>query len=154
MIYLDDPFLSPHCVKTVRIRSYSGPCFPAFRLNAERYSVSLRIQPECAKIRTRITPNTDTVKQIRTAVKQIKPSWDYTANSKSKKKIFEILLLIKVFIVLLVHIKWQKQPFAGFLLKSFWKLSEKRTENHFQKHRQAKVCNFANIGLHRCYFLV
>ena len=49
-----------HCVKSVRIRSYSGPYFPAFELNTERYSVSLRIQSECCKIRTRITPNTDT----------------------------------------------------------------------------------------------
>ena len=49
-----------HCVKSVRIRSYSGPYFPAFRLNAERYGVSIRIQSECGKIRTRIIPNTDT----------------------------------------------------------------------------------------------
>ena len=49
-----------HCVKSVRIRSYSGPYFPAFELNTERYGVSLRIQSECEKIRTRITPNTDT----------------------------------------------------------------------------------------------
>ena len=28
-----------HCVKSVRIRSYSGPYFPAFGLNTERYSV-------------------------------------------------------------------------------------------------------------------
>ena len=35
--------LALHCVKCVRIRSYSGPHFPAFRLNTERYSVSLRI---------------------------------------------------------------------------------------------------------------
>ena len=27
------------CLKSVRIRSYSGPCFPAFGLNAERYGV-------------------------------------------------------------------------------------------------------------------
>ena len=40
--------------------SYSGPHFPAFGLNMERYSVSLRIQSECGKMRTRITPNTDT----------------------------------------------------------------------------------------------
>ena len=33
-----------HCVKSVRIRSYSGPHFPAFRLNTGRYGVSLRIQ--------------------------------------------------------------------------------------------------------------
>ena len=37
-----------HCVKSVRIRSYSGPY------------LSLRIQSECGKIRTRITSNTDT----------------------------------------------------------------------------------------------
>ena len=36
-----------HCVKSVRIRSYSGPYFPAFGLNT-------------GKMRTRITLNTDT----------------------------------------------------------------------------------------------
>ena len=40
--------------------SYSGPYFPAFGLNTERYTISLRIQSECGKILTRITPNTDT----------------------------------------------------------------------------------------------
>ena len=49
-----------HCVKSVRIRSYSRPHFSAFGLNTERYSLSLRIQSECGKMRTRITPNTDT----------------------------------------------------------------------------------------------
>ena len=49
-----------HCVKTVRIRSYSGPHFPTFGLNMERYGVSLCIQSKCGKIRTRTTPNTDT----------------------------------------------------------------------------------------------
>ena len=33
--------------------------FPAFGLNTERYSGSLRIQSECRKMRTKITPNTD-----------------------------------------------------------------------------------------------
>ena len=49
-----------HCVKSVRIRRLSDPYFPAFGLNMERYSVSLRIQFECGKIRTRKTPNMDT----------------------------------------------------------------------------------------------
>ena len=49
-----------HCVKSVRIRSYSGPHFPAFGLNMERYSISLRVQSECGKMRTKIIPNTDT----------------------------------------------------------------------------------------------
>ena len=47
-------------MKSVGIRSYSGPYFPAFILNTEIYSVSLHIQSECGKIGTRITPNTDT----------------------------------------------------------------------------------------------
>ena len=32
-----------HCAKSVHIQSYSGPRFPAFGLNTERYSVSLCI---------------------------------------------------------------------------------------------------------------
>ena len=49
-----------HCVRSVCIRSYSGPYFHAFGLNMERYGVSLRIQSEYAKIGTRITPNKET----------------------------------------------------------------------------------------------
>ena len=49
-----------HCVKSVRIRSYSGLHFPCIGLNTERYRVSLCIQSKCGKIWTRITPNTDT----------------------------------------------------------------------------------------------
>ena len=46
-----------HCVKSVRIWSYYVPYFPAFGLNTERYGVSLLIQSERGKIRTRITLN-------------------------------------------------------------------------------------------------
>ena len=48
-----------YCVKGVRIWSSSGPYFPQSGLNTERF-VSLRIQSECGKIRTRTNPNTDT----------------------------------------------------------------------------------------------
>ena len=64
-LYRDDGLLifkncsGSHCVKSVRIRSYSGQHFLAFGLNAERYGVSLLIQSECRKMGTRITPNTD-----------------------------------------------------------------------------------------------
>ena len=51
-----------NCVKSVRIWSFSGPYFPAFGLNMERYSVSVRIQSECGKIQARKTPNTDSFK--------------------------------------------------------------------------------------------
>ena len=40
-------------MKSVRIRSFSGPYFPAFGLNTGSYFVSLRIQSECEKTRTR-----------------------------------------------------------------------------------------------------
>ena len=59
LIYFEHSFLT-HSVKSVRIQSYSGPHFPAFGLNTERYSVSLCTQSECGKMRTRITPNTET----------------------------------------------------------------------------------------------
>ena len=49
-----------HCVKSVRIRSYSGPHFPAFGLNTVRYCLSPHILCECGRIWTGITPNTDT----------------------------------------------------------------------------------------------
>ena len=42
-----------HCLKSVRIRSFSGPYFPAFELNTEIYRVNLCIWSECGKIRTR-----------------------------------------------------------------------------------------------------
>ena len=46
--------------ESVRVWSFSRPYFPAFGLNTEKYGVSLRIQFECGKIRTRKTKNTDT----------------------------------------------------------------------------------------------
>ena len=55
-----------NCVKSVHIRSYSGPYFSAFRLNMERYSVSLRILSECGKIQTRMTLNIDTFHAVKT----------------------------------------------------------------------------------------
>ena len=53
---MDWLILSMHCVKSVQIRSFFWSVFPAFGLNAERYKVSLRIQSECGKIRTRKNP--------------------------------------------------------------------------------------------------
>ena len=47
-------------VKSAFIWNCSGPHFPTFGLDLERYGVSLRIQSECGKMQTRITPNTDT----------------------------------------------------------------------------------------------
>ena len=49
-----------HCVRSARIRSFSGGYFPAFGLNTERHGVSLHIQFKCGKIWNRKTPNTNT----------------------------------------------------------------------------------------------
>ena len=39
-MYFEKADLDSHCVKPVHIQSYSGPHFPAFGLNTERYGVS------------------------------------------------------------------------------------------------------------------
>ena len=41
-----------HWVKNVHFQSFSGPYFPAVRLNTDIYSVNLHIQSGCRKIRT------------------------------------------------------------------------------------------------------
>ena len=51
---------SSHCVKVSLFVLISGPHFPAFGIDTKRYGVSPRNQCECGKMRTRITPNTDT----------------------------------------------------------------------------------------------
>ena len=61
-----------HCVKGVRIWSYSGPHFSAFGVNTERYSVSLLIQSKCGKMRIRITPNMDTFYAVESQNLQVK----------------------------------------------------------------------------------
>ena len=50
--------------ESARIRSFSGPYFSAFELNAKGYAESLRIQFDCRKIGTRKTPNTDTLHAV------------------------------------------------------------------------------------------
>ena len=69
-------FSNKHFVKSARIKSYSGPHFPAFGVNTERYSVSLRIQSECREMRTKITPNTDTFYAVKLGFLIRKPSYN------------------------------------------------------------------------------
>ena len=50
-----------HCVRSAPSRSFSGPYFPVFRLNTERYTVCGKLmQSEWGKTQTRLTPDTDT----------------------------------------------------------------------------------------------
>ena len=46
-------YFNIYCVKSVQIRSFSGPYFPVFGLKTEIYGVNLRIQSEYRKVRTR-----------------------------------------------------------------------------------------------------
>ena len=63
-----------HCVKTVCIRSYSGQHFTTFSRIRTEYGEILRISPysvemrkNAGKIRTRITPNTETFDAVLTS---------------------------------------------------------------------------------------
>ena len=56
MKYFSNNYLKYVCITAWKVAKYgvfSGPYFPAFELNTERYEVSLLIQSECGKIRTR-----------------------------------------------------------------------------------------------------
>ena len=85
---------SVHCVKSVRIRSYSGPHFPAFELNTERYRVSLHFQSQCGKMRTRITPNTVTFYAV---VVSLLIFWNNDDGGKGNLKSSENLITLGVF---------------------------------------------------------
>ena len=55
-----------HCVKSIRIRSYSGPYFPSLGLNTEIYSVPLRIRTlftQC-KLTTDFKPGNKVVSSV------------------------------------------------------------------------------------------
>ena len=54
-IDLNNFFDVMHCIKSVRIRSYSGPHFS--RIGISPYSA--RMRENAGKMRTRITPNAD-----------------------------------------------------------------------------------------------
>ena len=58
-----------HWVKSVRTRSFSGPYFPAFGMNTERYSVYVRIESESGKIWTRKSPDTVTFHAVKVYLK-------------------------------------------------------------------------------------
>ena len=53
-----------HCLKSIRIWSFSSPYFLVLRFNMEIYFLSGHIQSECGEMRTRKTPNTDTFQAV------------------------------------------------------------------------------------------
>ena len=70
--------------KVSRYGVFSGPYFPVFGLNTERYSVSLRIQSECGKIGPEKTSYLDTFHAV--------PVFDINASNTSGI-IFRIVIL-------------------------------------------------------------
>ena len=80
-----------HCLKSVRIWSYSGRRFPIFGLNTESYGVSFRIQSECGKMGTRITPNTDTFYIMSISV------LDFSTESAKKRTIYDLLFFTAIY---------------------------------------------------------
>ena len=104
------------CVKSVRIRSYFGPHFPIFELNTERYGVSLRIQSDCGKMRTRITPNTNTFHSV--LIMKV---------FLSAKVISE--LYIRTFVAILIVIKFLKKR----ILKAIEMVTKMQIRANFSK---------------------
>ena len=65
-----------HYVKSVQIRSFSGPYFPVLELNTEIYSINHIIQSEYGKIWTRKTPYLNTFHAvIRTLTYKLNMVW-------------------------------------------------------------------------------
>ena len=62
--YKNNDIYNIHCVKSVCIRSYSGPHFPRIFPHSELIRrdspYSVRMRENAGKVRTRITPNMDT----------------------------------------------------------------------------------------------
>ena len=61
-----------HCLKCVKIWSFSGPCFLKFGLNAEIYKLNLRIQSKYGKIQTRKFPYLETFSAVHQMNKDIR----------------------------------------------------------------------------------
>ena len=163
----------PHCAKSVRIRSYSGSYFPAFGLNTERYGVSLRIQSECRKIRTRITPNTDTFHAVLLSRKCLSAENFVSILSTIRQKeissslLFfnesESFMIVRNTKAILFFLSFPPNCFAPviftYFAKKYWKTAYKRkksfTETQWrnptniqnqQEKRQKKVWNMFKVN--------
>ena len=76
-------------LKSVHIWSYSGTPFLSFVLNTERYSVSLRIESEYGKMRTRITLNRDTFYAVNVFQNLVMGKIPYLNSMSHNSKIFD-----------------------------------------------------------------
>ena len=121
-------------MKGVCIWSYSCPHFPAFRLNADRYS-------KCGKIRTRITPNTGTfyVVAIKTLKTNKAPEADEILAEALKmvgKTLAKHCTTSKLFGLKRLHQK------TG-MIRSLCQSSGKGPESEFSDHREISLLSVA-----------
>ena len=84
-------YYTNHCVllKNYPYSELFCPHFPVFGLNTETYRVSLCIQSECGKMRTRITPNTETFHAVVIILELLqKSNWSKVSKAKKKMKVY------------------------------------------------------------------
>ena len=96
-----------YCVKSVRIRSFSGPYFPAFGLNTERYSV-LCISPYSVRMREnteQITPNTDTFHAVIISTTTKKGNYEALQNILQRLKVFTWVFTHITFLLTLLELE-------------------------------------------------
>ena len=102
-----------YCVKSVRIRSYSGPHFPTFGLNTKKNTSSLRIQSEYGKKWTRITPNTKAFY----AVSFVQFQWcTFNSNAGETKKVTDSTFISVIFVFVLFIFKRISLTFPTLVL--------------------------------------
>ena len=110
-------------MKSVSIRSYSGPHFPAFGLNTETYGVSLRIQSECGKIRIRVTPNTDTFYAVTVSksLTHLRPIFNTATNMQEYGFLLTCIFTYKgrISVILSLHgkIRVSKNPNLAYFMQ-------------------------------------
>ena len=109
-------FIQSHCIKGVRIRSFSGWYSPAFGLNMEVYSVNLCIQSECGKIRSRKTPNTDTFHALSATFLYTHPMFIFSGNLyiafKSKYRTIPYDSIVVVVVTPKTRVLFRKQKLS------------------------------------------
>ena len=96
-----------YCVKSVRIRSFSGPYFPAFGLNTERYSV-LCISPYSVRMRENTeqkTPNTDTFHAVIISTTTKKGNYEALQNILQRLKVFTWVFTHITFLLTLLELE-------------------------------------------------
>ena len=98
--------------------NYPDQYFPTFGLNMERHSVCLRIQSEYGKMRTRITPNTDTFHVVEVS-SSINAGW----------KIFNHATTLTNWSITCI-LSW-----VGLDSCPFWRLIEKKQSKKRNKNR-------------------